>query len=371
MVDEDKDVVEYDDAITRSLRKSLFAHVPPYMIFSPTPGDSIKPIPGSCLPWQAVSGMSQAVSDCVQQAGFTITQGQPSRLHTAAIWHNTATMETREEEIDFASLSPEAKINQIPGMYMIGRKDCLAKCYQEMGKQFGKEQFDFHPRTFILPDDLDQLTKFMEDNKKQMIMKPPNWFNGMGIKMIRNSKDIPSKQGRAIIQEYIDNPFLINGLKFDIRLYVLITSIDPLKIYIYEDGIVNFATVEYTNDTQHINNKFIHLTNYSINKTHPDFVPNYPPQGYRGHKWNLGTLWRYLREVLCIDVGPVWERTKEICLKTILCGHQHIQREFTRHVQSDYNCYKLLGFDILYDNLKPWILEVNMIANQTRKVLSM
>ena len=81
----------------------------------------------------------------------------------------------------------KAKINQIPGMYMIGRKDCLAKCYQEMGKQFGKEQFDFHPRTFILPDDQDQLTKFMEDNKKQMIMKPPNWFNGMGIKMIRNS----------------------------------------------------------------------------------------------------------------------------------------------------------------------------------------
>ena len=110
----------------------------------------------------------------------------------------------------------QAKINQFPGMYMIGRKDCLAKCYQEMGKKFGKEQFDFHPRTFLLPDDQDQLTKFMEDNKKQMIMKPPNWFNGMGIKMIKNigkysnyekqyfkffsSEEIPSKHGRAIVQ---------------------------------------------------------------------------------------------------------------------------------------------------------------------------
>ena len=72
--DKDEDNLEHDDAISKSLRKSLFPHVSPYMIFSCTPGDSIRPLPGSCLPWQAVSGMSQAVSDCVQQAGFTITQ---------------------------------------------------------------------------------------------------------------------------------------------------------------------------------------------------------------------------------------------------------------------------------------------------------
>ena len=162
-------------------------------------------------------------------------------------------------------------------------------------------------------------------------------------------------------KEYIENPFLIRGLKFDLRLYVLLTSIDPIKIYIYEEGLVRFATEEYTNNPEEISNNFIHLTNYSVNKESDDFVYNESPGSYSGHKWNLGTLWRYMREVLCIDVGPVWERTKEICLKTILCGHQHIQREFTRQVQSNYNCYKLLGFDILYDaNLKPWLLEVNI-----------
>ena len=64
-----------------------------------------------------------------------------------------------------------------------------------------------------------------------------------------------------VVQEYIDSPFLINGLKFDLRLYILLTSIDPVKIYIYEEGLVRFATAQYNNDPADIGNNFIHLTN--------------------------------------------------------------------------------------------------------------
>ena len=48
-----------------------------------------------------------------------------------------------------------------------------------------------------------------------------------------------------VVSRYIDNPLLINGLKFDIRLYVLLTSIDPLRIYIYNEGLVRFACDPY------------------------------------------------------------------------------------------------------------------------------
>ena len=160
-------------------------------------------------------------------------------------------------------------------------------------------------------------------------------------------------------QEYIDNPFLIRGLKFDLRLYVLMTSIDPIKVYMFEEGLVRFATTKYTNNPDDISNNFIHLTNYSVNKESDKFVYNESPGNYSGHKWNLATLWKYFDEVLCIDWRPVWEKTKEICLKTVLCGHQHIKKEVGRQVNSEYNCYKLFGFDVFYDsNLKPWLLEV-------------
>lgn len=54
------------------------------------------------------------------------------------------------------------------------------------------------------------------------------------------------------------------------RIYVLVTSFDPLTIYMYQDGLVRFATEKYT--TKSLKRRFIHLTNYSVNKRNEDFV---------------------------------------------------------------------------------------------------
>ena len=65
---------------------------------------------------------------------------------------------------------------------------------------------------------------------------------------------------------------LISGYKFDLRLYVAVTSYNPLKIYLYEEGLTRFATVRYAGASEQLDNRCMHLTNYSVNKTSEGFV---------------------------------------------------------------------------------------------------
>ncbi|KAK3924989.1 putative tubulin polyglutamylase TTLL1 [Frankliniella fusca] len=65
---------------------------------------------------------------------------------------------------------------------------------------------------------------------------------------------------------YIDNPLLIGGKKFDLRLYVLITSFRPLKAYLFRMGFCRFCTVKYDASIQELDNMYVHLTNVSVQK---------------------------------------------------------------------------------------------------------
>lgn len=65
---------------------------------------------------------------------------------------------------------------------------------------------------------------------------------------------------------YIDNPLLIGSKKFDLRLYVLITSFRPLKAYLFKLGFCRFCTVKYDTSVQELDNMYVHLTNVSVQK---------------------------------------------------------------------------------------------------------
>lgn len=67
--------------------------------------------------------------------------------------------------------------------------------------------------------------------------------------LTRNPKDVSSND-TMLVQEYLARPFLIDNFKFDLRIYILVTSVDPLRVFMYEDGLVRLSTVEYKAPTE-------------------------------------------------------------------------------------------------------------------------
>lgn len=103
-------------------------------------------------------------------------------------------------------------------------------------------------------------------------MKPANAAQGRGINLIDDINDVNVDE-LSVISRYVTNPLLINGHKFDLRIYVLITSYEPLRVYIFQEGLARFASETYTSKINK-NNKYMHLTNYSINKKNEKFIKN-------------------------------------------------------------------------------------------------
>lgn len=121
----------------------------------------------------------------------------------------------------------------------------------------------------------------------------------------------------CIVSKYITNPLLINGLKFDLRIYVLITSIDPWRIYVYNEGLCRFASEPYSPQNTKLN-KFAHLTNYSINKKNEKYIPNLnAEQDDTGHKWSLMALSKHLEQI-GIDLNLMWSKIYDVIIKSLL-----------------------------------------------------
>lgn len=250
------------------------------------------------------------------------------------------------------------KINHFPGMSEICRKDLLARNMNRLLKLFPKD-YNIFPRTWCLPADYGDLQAYCRTKKnKTYICKPDSGCQGKGIFLSKNMKDI--KHGdHMICQQYVSKPFLIDGYKFDLRIYVLVTSCEPLRIFIYNEGLARFATTSYTEPSHsNLDDVCMHLTNYAINKHSDNFIRD----DLTGSKRKLTTLMTWL-ENNKYNTAKLWEDIEDVIIKTLISAHPILKHNyrtcFPNHIAGSA-CFEILGFDILVDKkLKPWLLEVN------------
>ncbi|XP_044758366.1 tubulin polyglutamylase TTLL4-like isoform X2 [Coccinella septempunctata] len=343
------------DSAVWPLRESLFPNVPPYISFNSFNAEVPRrmPIGRKFFKWKLSTITPIVVRKVLSNSGFALVRKSNQWLGT---WgkHIKSPM--------FKTLKIHQKLNHFPGTFQLGRKDRLWRNFQRMINNYGLKEFGFLPYTYVLPQEL-KLLKYNWENKNTggewFIIKPPASARGVGIKVINKWAQLPKKTS-LVVQKYIANPYLINGSKFDLRLYVLVTSFNPLRVYLYSEGLVRFASVKYSNNPKDIKEKYMHLTNYSINKLSSNYTANDDAHSTQGHKWTITKLLEYLSHE-GVDTNLLWKNLEMLVVKTMIACEQPISELCSENMNTRYNCYELFGIDVLLDDkLKPWLLEVNI-----------
>ena len=294
------------------------------------------------------------------------------------------------------------KYNHFPCTFQLGRKDNLYRHIKAYKRLFPK-LYNFVPATYIIPIDMKDFEIVFKKYKKALwIIKPVNLSRGRGVHILKGEPELKFlfKRYKAItlppnilISRYIDKPHLINKKKYDLRIYVLIISFYPLRIYLYNNGLTRFATEDYKRGD--FDNVFIHLTNYSINKNNLKYKPNQNLTNFDFHKnnnnsnninknisveeneenedydedydfvedyskWSLIELRHYFKKMGKEKImDKIWKQVQDIIIKTILSVADDYYKEIS--INKIHNLFELYGFDIMIDEkFKAWLIEVNI-----------
>ncbi|CAL6043689.1 Tubulin_tyrosine ligase [Hexamita inflata] len=192
------------------------------------------------------------------------------------------------QPLDFMDkLQPGQLIAHICGQYCMVRKDNLSDLIEDAARRNPVFK-QIAPKQFSLPAGLASFKLFAKLNKGFYALKSANAARGEGVKIVAWNDEFKVKD--AVIQQYIPNPLLIDGKKFDLRVYVCVTSVDPLIAYVFKEGLGRFATKQYENPTdQNKTLKTVHLTNYSVNKQENEMDVN-------EYKWKLTDVLNWIQK---------------------------------------------------------------------------
>ncbi|OMJ66741.1 hypothetical protein SteCoe_36318 [Stentor coeruleus] len=295
------------------------------------------------------------VTEVANQLGWTVCT-DPEDQDCDVYWQDCAL--ASESLSKFKSFQ---RINHFPGMYAVARKDHLGKNLKAMKSMF-PGHFNYFPQTWVLPRDFNDLkTQFSNKRSKTYICKPEASSQGRGIFLTRRLEDIPEK---CVVQRYLHKPYLLEGLKFDLRIYVLVAGCDPLRLFIHKEGLVRLATEPYVfPSSSNLNDMCMHLTNYAINKNNPKFEFNSnESEDFKGHKRSLTSFFKHLSNE-GENIEELWAEichiiTKTVCIVQPLLAH--LYRSSQANDTTNAMCFQILGFDIFLDHkLRPHLLEVN------------
>ena len=234
----------------------------------------------------------ECARDYFAQAGYTVTNGTD--------WDTLWTMRgtTGWPEV----INAQYRHNRCLSDFSIAsHKGNLWRAYRAGREAHGLLAYNFLPETFVLSSDMDAAIKTLRLRPRIMIAKPERGLGGRGIRFITNVNDLRSLplSSRYVLQDYITSPMIIGARKFSIRRYVVVRSLQPLRIRIHDQmGVVLFTMAPYNVGNLTSMNGHLTNTHQVTDRATVDRVMRDDEQDMNAHKWSLHALKMHLDEHL-------------------------------------------------------------------------
>lgn len=211
-----------------------------------------------------------------------------------------------EIPLDFKNIKYHQRINHIPGNFVLTMKDNFAV----------NTDSKYVPKAF---NDTEKLKAYAAANPGKKFLQKL-WSNrGIVLKKVEEMNfDVFGPGYKYFGQEFIENPLLIDGYKFDFGIYVLVSSVNPLRIYFYEKNtLIRLCAEKYDP------NNFTNVDTYVISDAcifpwDLDALSVYYNQSYT-YKESLNA---YLTKK-GYEVGRIWTQVEDCIRETVVSKEEN------------------------------------------------
>ncbi|CAL1543628.1 unnamed protein product, partial [Lymnaea stagnalis] len=243
------------------------------------------------------------------------------------------------------NLKPYQKINHFPGSGYITNKVYLAQT-----------NMHFIPLAFALPAQKSSFVNFASSNTNTSWVQKSNNHRGIQVKKFG---DVDLTKGDTFVQQFIGNPFLIDGRMFDIGVYMVIASIDPLRAYVIDgETLFRFCPQEYYPFDSN------NLDKYVIGD---DYLPMWKLPSLEKYILTHGFSFKNSFNNFLITMGhepkALWDKIYFAIREVLLQKESELVSSLQKY-QSKRNFFEMMRFDFLVDDhMQVFLMEANMSPN--------